>query len=155
MKPGVVRRWMYRGGSPNWLARFLLRIDRAVIATGLLRKWVVTLEVVGRRSGRTISVPLVVANYGGERYLVSMLGEQVNWVANVRAAGGRAVVSSRGRENVLLEEVEPAERAPILKHYLQVAPGARPHVPVDRKAPLAQFEAIAERYPVFRIRTVT
>jgi polyisoprenoid-binding protein YceI len=30
-------------------------------------------------------------------------------------------------------------------------PGARPHVPVDRRAPLAEFEAIAARYPAFRV----
>ncbi len=29
--------------------------------------------------------------------------------------------------------------------------GARPHIPVDRKAPLADFERISPGYPVFRI----
>jgi len=40
----------------------------------------------------------------------------------------------------------------ILRRYLQVAPGARPHIPVDRRAPLVEFEQIAARYPVFGIR---
>lgn len=35
--------------------------------------------------------------------------------------------------------------------YLQVAPGVRPHVAVDRRAPVAEFERIATRYRVFRI----
>ena len=56
------------------------------------------------------------------------------------------------REPVRLEEVPPRDRAPILRQYLQVAPGARPHIPVDRRAPLADFDRIADRYPVFRIR---
>lgn len=30
--------------------------------------------------------------------------------------------------------------------------GARPHVPVDRRAPLAAFAQVADRYPVFRVR---
>ena len=34
---------------------------------------------------------------------------------------------------------------------LQVAPGARPHLPVDRTAPLTEFARIAADYPVFRI----
>ncbi|MGN9893956.1 hypothetical protein [Micromonospora sp. L31] len=34
---------------------------------------------------------------------------------------------------------------------LHLAPGARPHLPVDRRAPLAEFEAVADRYPVFRV----
>jgi hypothetical protein len=40
---------------------------------------------------------------------------------------------------------------PIIKRYLQKAPGARPHIPVDRHAALADFQAIAARYPVFRV----
>ncbi|MCA2229938.1 hypothetical protein [Nonomuraea aurantiaca] len=31
------------------------------------------------------------------------------------------------------------------------APGARPHIPVDRRAPLEEFERIASRIPVFHI----
>ncbi len=56
------------------------------------------------------------------------------------------------REPVHLEEVDPGDRAPILKRYLELAPGARAHFPVDRRAPLADFEATAGRYPVFRVR---
>ena len=98
-----------------------------------------------------MSFPVVVAEYQGGRYLVSMLGKDANWVRNVRAAGGRAVLRRGGRERVRLEEVEPGDRAPILRRYLAVAPGARPHLPVDRHAPLAEFERIAGQYPVFRI----
>jgi hypothetical protein len=43
--------------------------------------------------------------------------------------------------------------APILKRYLDLAPGARAHFPVDRDAALSEFEALAPLYPVFRIRT--
>jgi hypothetical protein len=45
-----------------------------------------------RRSGRTICFPLVMAMVGGEHYLVSMLGQNANWVRNVRAAGGDAIL---------------------------------------------------------------
>jgi hypothetical protein len=41
---------------------------------------------------------------------------------------------------------------PVLRRYLAIAPGARPHIPVDRRAPLSEFEGIAHQYPVFRIR---
>ncbi len=44
-----------------------------------------------------------------------------------------------------------SERAAIIRRYLEQVPGARPHIPVDRHAPLAAFEAIASRYPVFRV----
>ncbi|MCP6291665.1 hypothetical protein NL468_28735, partial [Klebsiella pneumoniae] len=90
----------------------------------------------------------VLTRHDGERYPVSMLGEGTNWVRNVRAAGGRAVLRHGHREDVVLEEVDPGVRAPILKRYLALAPGARAHIPVDRHAPLSQFEEIATRFPV-------
>jgi len=36
---------------------------------------------------------------------------------------------------------------------LALAPGARPHVPVDRRAPVEEFEQIAPQIPVFRVAT--
>ena len=53
------------------------------------------LVAAGRRTGKTVSFPVVVARYQGERYLVSMLGEGTNWAGHVRAAGGRAAPRSR------------------------------------------------------------
>ncbi|MGZ3663516.1 MAG: hypothetical protein ACXVDA_03395, partial [Ktedonobacterales bacterium] len=102
-------------------------------------------------SGRTILLPVVVVVVDGQRYLVSMLGDNVQWVKNVRAASGRAVLHSGGREEVHLEEIPVDQRAPILKAYLHRAPGARSHIPVNQNAPLAEFEKIAAAYPIFRL----
>jgi deazaflavin-dependent oxidoreductase (nitroreductase family) len=146
-----LKRWLYRGQRPNWIARMLNRAWAAFFSSGLLPDSMVTLEVTGRKSGRTVSLPVAVATVSGERYLVSMLGENVQWVHNVRAAGGRAVFHRHGREEVHLEEVPRDARAPILKAYLELAPGARPHVPVNRDAPLAAFEQIATAFPVFQV----
>jgi deazaflavin-dependent oxidoreductase (nitroreductase family) len=151
MTQSNIRRWLYRGQRPNWIARMVNRAWAAVVSSGVASTLEVTLEVTGRTSGRTVSLPVVVAVVDGERYLVSMLGENVNWVKNVRAAGGRAVLRSGRREEVHLEEVPAEQRAPILKAYLQCAPGARPHVPVDKDAPLAEFEQVAAAFPVFRV----
>jgi deazaflavin-dependent oxidoreductase (nitroreductase family) len=142
---------MYQGGQPNWWARPLNRLD-AVIGRLLPTTRMVTLEVTGRHTGRRVSLPLAVADYEGERYLVSMLGEDTNWVRNVRAAGGRAVLRrGRRRDAVHLDEVDVGARAPILQRYLDRAPGARPHIPVSRNAPLVEFDRIAAQYPVFRL----
>ena len=111
-----------------------------------------TLEVRGRHTGRPHLFPVMVADYEHENYLVPMLGEGANWVANVRAAGGRAVLHYGRDEVVRLEEVDERDRAPILKRYLQIAPAARPHIPVEPRAPLLEFERIGGRYPVFQIR---
>lgn len=147
-----LKRWMYRNNRPNLLARVMNRVSAWQFAVrGLApRNWV-TLEVVGRRSGRTVSFPLVAVDYQGGRYVVSMLGENANWVRNVRAAGGRAVLRHGPPQKVRLVEVPVAERAPILRLYVDRAPGARPHIPVRRGAPEAEFARIAADYPVFRI----
>lgn len=146
-----LKRRMYRGDRPGLLARVMNRASAVQFAAGMAPGSWVTLEVVGRRSGRPITFPVVLADVDEQRYVVSMLGEDANWVQNVRAAGGRAAVHHRGRRPVQLEEVAVPDRAPILRRYLAVAPGARPHMPVDRTAPLEDFERVAHRYPVFRI----
>jgi hypothetical protein len=143
--------WLYREGRPNRLARMINRVWARLAAAGLAPGSLVMLEVAGRRTGRTISFPAVVADYEGERYLVSMLGEGTSWVRNVRSAGGHAVLRHGRREAIRLEEVDPRERAPILRRYIDCAPGARSHIPVKRGAPLKEYEAIAPRFPVFRI----
>ena len=102
------KRWLYRGQRPTWIARMLNSAWAAVGSSGVASNYLVTLQVTGRKSGRMVSLPVVVAVVEGQRYVVSMLGEHVHWVQNVRAAGGRAVLRSGGREEVHLEEV-PAE----------------------------------------------
>jgi deazaflavin-dependent oxidoreductase (nitroreductase family) len=144
---------MYPGGRPNHLARLLNRCWAFAHETGFLPKKYVTLEVPGRRTGRPLSFPLVMTHQQGERYLVSMFGEDSNWVRNVRAAGGRAVLRRGRREPVQLEEVDPNARAPIVRRYLSLAPGPGAFIPVDRDAPLAEFEKVAPQIPVFRVTT--
>jgi deazaflavin-dependent oxidoreductase (nitroreductase family) len=145
------RRWMYGGRRPNRVAVLLNRGTAAVVAAGMGPERMVRLEIRGRRTGRPVSLPVVIAEFEGRRYLVAMLGEEASWVRNVRAAGGKAVLQHGRREDVILEEVDPSIRAPILRRYLKVAPGGRAHFPIDKSAPLEQFEQIAEQFPVFRI----
>ena len=151
MARGDFLRWLYRGQRPSRLAKILNRASATVASSGIAANYLVTLEVKGRKSGRVISLPLVLAAVNEQRYAVSMLGENVDWVRNARAAGGKVVLRHGRRENVRLEEVPVGQRAPILKNYLQRAPGARPHIPVHKDAPLSEFEAIAAAFPVFRV----
>ena len=146
-----VKSWLYRGGRPNRVARVLDRCTAALYGLGIGPGYLLVLEVSGRRSGRIFELPLVMADVNGESYLVSMLGERTNWVRNVRAAGGNASIRHGSREEVRLEEVAAVRRAPVLKAYLKRAPGARAHIPVHKDAPLAEFETVASRFPVFRI----
>lgn len=144
-------RWLYRGGRPNALARVLNAMWARIFATGRGPSMVATLEVVGRTSGNPVRLPVVIADLDGQRYLVSMLGQDTNWVRNVRAAGHQAVLLRGGRTPIRLEEVPVEQRAPIIKRYCQVATSGRVHIPVDPAAPISAFESVASQYPAFRI----
>ena len=151
---GSLARWLYRGGRPHLLARGMNRLSALLHASGIAPNYLVTLEVRGRVSGRPITFPLVMVVVAAERYLVSMLGTEAAWVRNLRAADGLALLRHGRKERVRLTEIAAVDRAPILKAYLHAAPGARPHVPVDKNASLEQFAAIAAQFPVFRVTPV-
>src|SRR3990172_584540 len=127
-------------GALGWLA-----------SLGLTPPHMITLEVKGRRSGETRSTVVNEVEYEGDRYLVSPRGE-AEWVRNVRAAAGDAVIRHRGRRSVRLEEVAAEQRAPILKKYLgENAMSTRQHFGIDPKAEIAEFAEVAGRHAVFRI----
>jgi len=144
------KRALYPGGRPTAEAR---AIHRRFVSGPLPRVLPVgsVLDVRGRRSGQVIRVPLAIVRYRRSWYLVSMFGEQSNWVQNVRVSNGEAVLTHGRRRPVRLVEVPVSERAPIIKRYLFFATGARPHMRVGWRAPLSAFEAAAPLYPVFRV----
>lgn len=144
------KRWLYRGGRQNLLARILNRFWAIVHASGIAPNYLVTLELKGRKSGRVLSFPLAMTTVGEGRYLVSMLGEGA-WVRNLRAADGYATLRHGRTEHIRLIEVPVEQRGPILKAYLKIAPGARPHISVDKDAPVEAFEVVAAQIPVFRV----
>ena len=80
-----------------------------------------------------------------------MLGDRANWVRNVQAAGGDAVLLHGRRRPVRLVEVPVRQRAPIVRRYLLFAMGARPHMSVSWRSPLREVAAVAADYPVFRV----
>ena len=144
-------RYFYRGWRPTRIGRAWSRLYAWVSGLGLLPRLLLTLQTNDRGSGRVRSTILVVATYQGQRYLVSMLGENSEWVQNVRAAGGMASVKRGRSQPVHLTEIPPHERASILKAWAEVATSGRHHLPVSHDAPIPDFEAIAGDYPVFRI----
>jgi hypothetical protein len=100
---------------------------------------------------RNALMRLLYRNWRPKRYLVSMLGSESDWVKNVEAAHGDAVIRQGRRRHVHLVAVPPEQRAPILREYVRIAPSGRQHVPLPVGAPVSDFEAIAGRYPIYRI----
>ncbi len=80
------------------------RLTSWLASLGLMPSKTVTLEVRGRRSGQMRSVVINWVEQDGQRYFLSPRGE-AEWVRNVRAAGGEAVIRRRGRQSVRLEEL--------------------------------------------------
>ncbi len=144
-------RYFYRGWRPTRLGRLWSRMFAWVSGLGLVPDTLLTLQTKDRSSGRVCATILVVARYQGQRYLVSMLGDDSEWVKNVRAGGGKASIKRGRSQPVLLTEIPVQERAAILKAWCQVATSGRQHLPVSHDAPVSAFEAVAGDYPVFRI----
>ncbi len=152
--PAERRVWLglfYRNWRPTPLGRLVSGALAWLSGLGLTPPILITLQVKGRRSGRLRSKVLVIARHDGQRYLVSMLGDGSDWVRNIRASGGAAFVKRGRSRSVMLTEVPVSERGPILKAYCHVATSGRHHFPVPHTASVSEFDAVAERYPVFRI----
>ena len=121
----------------------------------------VALEVPGRRSGKIRRTAVVSVEHQGRLYLVSLGGES-QWVRNVRAAGGRAVLRHGRARPVRLVELDSEVRAEILQAYagqraFSRSPAyiARNYFGVDPKPGLDTLSTRANRYPVFRVADTT
>ena len=117
----------------------------------------VLLEVKGRRSGALRSLLLTWVEHDGARYLVSMPGEEPQWVKNMRAAGDEAVLRHGDHATrVRLRELPADERAPVLRAWYRVTRLSGPprrHFGLGHGAALDDFAGIAAAHPVFRIET--
>lgn len=141
----------------NWLnARVAPRLTALGLTSGS-----VTLEVIGRTSGKPIRLSVTRVRRDGRAYLVALGGES-NWVKNARAADGRVTLISGRRVPVQLLEVPVGRRAPILLAYVNQrafthsgAQSARHFFGLSSKPTLEDMAALAGRYPVFEILPAT
>jgi deazaflavin-dependent oxidoreductase (nitroreductase family) len=108
------------------------------------------LTVRGRRTGRRYTTPVTVLRHDGARWLVAPYGER-SWVKNARVAGCVELRRGRRRELAGVEEVPAADRAPVLRAYLDRNPSTADLFDAGRGAAVADFAAEAERHPVFRL----
>jgi deazaflavin-dependent oxidoreductase (nitroreductase family) len=138
---------------PRWL-KPMNKVFLALRRTGLGMKELPVLTVPGRRTGKPRSTPLSVLEHEGQRYLLEGF-PGADWARNVRAAGGRATLSTvQRREEVRLVELDPQDALPVLRLWpVRLADGAKIMADagvVDAVTPEA-FEAVAGRCAVFRV----
>ena len=150
----AINRLFYRNRRPTWLGHWVSQVFCVGARLGLTPRSWVSLEIRDRTSGRMRADAVVVPTVAGAQYVVSMFGTISDWVNNLEAAHGEAVICHGRAAHVRLIPVPSEERAPILQEYVRVASSGRKHFPLAPGAPLAAFTPIAAQYPVFRIEFV-
>lgn len=131
------------------------RIEGALISA-LLRAGVKMgttslLTVRGRKSGQPHTVPVILVERDGQRWLVAPYGV-VQWVRNIRTAGTATLTRGRHSEAISVTELPAQEAAPVLKQYLShVSGGVRSYFDARKDSPIEAFEREASRHPVFQI----
>jgi deazaflavin-dependent oxidoreductase (nitroreductase family) len=137
---------------PGAIERALGRILGFLVRVGLVRGHFFVLEVRGRKSDKTISLPVDTVEVEGRRYLVSARGDS-NWVRNARAAGEIVLIRAGRRRHYTVRELSPADRPPVLKAYLdRFAREVQRFFPVPKGSAVEAFYALAPRYPVFELQ---
>jgi len=137
--------------KPSGAVKLMNSFIGRLASFGLIPGGTAQLQVKGRKSGRTRTNAVTLVEHEGQRYLVAPRGN-TEWVRNVQAAGGQAVLKHGKSENVRLEEIPAEQRAPVIKPYLnKTAMATKGEFGIDPGAPLEEFEKIADRHPVFRI----
>jgi hypothetical protein len=144
-------RLFYRSRRPTWLGHWVSQFFSWWARVGLPPRSWVALRVRDSKSGHLRADAVVIATVAGKQYVVSMFGTISDWVQNLEASHGDAVISHGGSRRVRLVLVPPEDRAPVLREYVRVASSGRKHFPLPVGAPLADFGAIASQYPVYRI----
>jgi hypothetical protein len=123
-----------------------------LVRVGLVGGHFYVLEVRGRKSGRTISLPVDPLDLEGQRYLVCARGNS-NWVRNARTAGEVALVRAMRRRCYAAREIPPDLRPPVLKAYLDRFAGeVQRFFPIPKGSPVESFDDLAPRYPVFALQ---
>ena len=138
--------------KPGALERILGRTLVFLVWIGLVRGHFYVLEVRGRKTGKTISLPVDPLDLEGRRYLVCARGNS-NWVRNVRTAGEVALVRAMRRRRYRARELPPDMRPPILKAYLdRLASEVQRFFPVPKGSAVESFYNLAPRYPIFALQ---
>jgi deazaflavin-dependent oxidoreductase (nitroreductase family) len=126
---------------------------RTLLRAGVTLGTASLLTVRGRKTGQPRTIPVLLVEQDGARWLVAPYGV-MQWVRNIRAAGTATLTRGRRSEAISVTELQAPEAAPILKAYLFKAPAARPYFDATKDAPLEAFEREAAHHPVFQITTV-
>ena len=106
------------------------------------------LTVRGRKSGLPRTVPIVIIQQNGKRYLASPYGI-VDWVRNLRAAGEAILTRGRHSETVKVIELPKGEAALVLREDIKGGNPFANYYGVTANSSLEEFERAVINHPVF------
>jgi deazaflavin-dependent oxidoreductase (nitroreductase family) len=129
------------------------RLPAALLRAGVPLGPLYLLETKGWRSGLWRTVPVVVLQDGGHRWLVSVFGE-TGWVANVRVTGGGRLRRGRRAETIQVTEVTDPRRAEVAMHLrraFRIVPFVRRAFKATPRDGIEAFQAEAHHHPTFLV----
>ncbi len=127
------------------------------------------LTVRGRKSGKPIETPLAIFVQDQQRYLLAAYGV-VNWVRNLRAAGGEATLTKmRHSEKIRAIELPKDTAALVFRAALRSGPPGvpavifrvyrallvLPYLDVTENSSLEEFEREVLTHPVFLVQSAS
>jgi len=139
--------------EPGWFTRNVFnRIVRRLTRMGISIRGSRELRVRGRSTGAWRSTPVNLLTVGDEQYLVAPRGV-TQWVRNLRVAGGGELRLGRGVQEFAAQELADADKAPILRPYLELwkAETGVFFDGLDASASDDELVAAGPKHPVFRI----
>ncbi len=150
-----------------------VRINNAMISSLLrlgIKIWSFSLLTVrGRKSGKPIVTPIAIFVQEGKRYLIASYGV-VNWVRNLRAAGGEATLTKmRHSEKIRAIELPKDTAALVFREALRSGPPGipavifrvyrsllvLPYLNVTENSSLEEFEREVLTHPVFLVQSAS
>jgi len=131
----------------NRLTKLMVRANINVGPMG--QTWLLT--VPGRKSGLPRTTPVTMVERKGKHYLFAPYGA-VDWVRNLRAAGGGTLQHGRRTSAFTAVELTPHDAAPIMQEDFATVPSVvRQFFDVTPTSSLEEFEHEDDRHPVFQV----
>ena len=150
-----------------------VRINNFMISSLLrlgIKLWSFSLLTVrGRKSGKPIVTPIAIFVHDQKRYLIATYGT-VNWVRNLRAAGGEATLTRRRHsEKIHAIELSKDTAALVFRAALRSGPPGipavifrvyrallvLPYLGVTENSSLEEFEREVLTHPVFLVQSAS
>jgi deazaflavin-dependent oxidoreductase (nitroreductase family) len=147
----------------NTFVRINNSITSSLLRLGIRMGSFALLTVRGRKSGKLIETPIAIFVQEEKSYLLTPYGT-VNWVRNLRAAGGDATITrSRHSEKIHAVELPPEAAAPIFREAVRSGPPGipsvlvrvyrtffvLPYLNVTVDSSLEEYEREVQTHPVF------